>query len=167
MCFWKNLVRYCLTIVISSLTFFTASFAQNKATISGLVKDKRTGESLVGASVKVEELPGTGVAANAYGFYAVTVPKGIYILSVSFAGYLNFTIKVNSDSTTQLNIDLQPVSVTLGEVTVSSIKKNENVTKALMGVEKLNINEINQLPVLFGEKDVLKSIQLLPGIQSA
>ncbi len=157
-------------IVISiflSVAFPAVLHAQNKTTIIGTVKDKRTGESLIGASIKIEELPGTGVATNSYGYYAVSIPQGKYTLMVSFAGYINYTKKVNSDSSIQLNIDLVPASVTLEEVTVSTRKKNENIAKALMGVEKLNISEINQLPVLFGEKDVLKSIQLLPGIQSA
>ena len=141
------------------------SFGQNKFTISGTVKDKRSGESLIGATVKLQELNG-GAVTNSYGFFSVTVPGGNYTLSISYVGYLTYTQPVQLSGNLTLQVELSAESA-LSEVVISSRKKNDNITKAVMGVEKLNIAEINQLPVIFGEKDLLKSIQLLPGIKSA
>ena len=141
------------------------SFAQNKFTISGTIKDKRSGESLIGATIKLQELNG-GVVSNSYGFFSVTVPSGKYTMAISYVGYLTYTQLVELSGNLTLQVELIPES-NLSEVVVSSRKKNDNITKAVMGVEKLNIAEINQLPVIFGEKDLLKSIQLLPGIKSA
>lgn len=140
--------------------------AQNKYTISGTIKDKHNGESLIGATVKIEE-KNIGVSSNGYGFYSITAIQGIYTISISYAGYQTITQRIALDKNIQLIFELQQATANLQEVTVVSGKKNDNLTKPLMGVEKLSLEEINQLPVLLGEKDVLKSIQLLPGIKSA
>lgn len=105
--------------------------------------------------------------SNAYGFYAISAEEGNCTLVVSFAGFVSDTINLNLTKNTELNIVLVPYRSQLEEVVVSTRKKNENITKAVMGVQKLSINEIKNIPVLFGEKDVLKTIQLLPGIKSA
>lgn len=138
-----------------------------KYTVNGTIRDKQTGESLIGANVKLTKLAGLGTVSNAYGFYAITAEEGSYTLVVSFAGYVNDTIALNLTKNTELNISLVPYRTQLEEVVVSTRKKNENITKAVMGVQKLSINEIKNVPVIFGEKDVLKTIQLLPGIKSA
>lgn len=158
-------VKKTSTLFIISFFALTVSFAQSKFTISGTVKDKRSGEALIGATIKLQELRG-GTATNTYGFFSVTLPKGTYSLQVSYAGFNSFTQTIDLDESKQLAIELEAVNV-IAEVVVTSRKKNENVTKPIMGVEKLNMKEINQLPVLFGERDILKSIQLLPGIKSA
>ncbi|MFM9909186.1 MAG: TonB-dependent receptor plug domain-containing protein, partial [Chitinophagaceae bacterium] len=107
-----------------------------------------------------------GTATNTYGFFSITVPKGDYTMLVSYAGYTTITEKIELTENKQLSFELTGSNV-IEAVIVTNRKKNENVTKAIMGVEKLNMTEINQLPVLFGERDILKSIQLLPGIKSA
>jgi len=152
------------------LLFFSAltsqlSFAQNKYTISGIVKDKKSGESLIGANIKLQEMKG-GTATNTYGFFSITLPKGEYTLQISYAGFNTVTEVVLLDSDKQVAIELTAAGQ-LEEIVINNKKKNENVTKAVMGVEKLSMKEINLLPVLFGERDILKSIQLLPGIKSA
>ncbi len=140
--------------------------AQNKFTVSGTVKDKQSGEILIGATVKIQEL-NINVVTNGYGFYSITMPKGNFTVVTNFTGYLSTSQKINVNANIQLAIDLQPFSDTLNEVLVYSKKNNDNISKPIMGVEKINMKEINQLPVLLGERDVLKSIQLLPGIKSA
>ena len=158
------------TLQILLLLFFFNSYlfvnAQTKYTVSGLVKDKKTGELLIGASIKIEEL-NIGTTSNAYGFYSITYPKGNYTLLVNFQGYQTNTQKINGSSNQQINIELQSSINTLAVIEVGAKRKNDNITKAQMGVEKINMQEINKLPVLLGERDVLKSIQLLPGIKSA
>lgn len=146
--------------------FHISSLTQNKYIISGTIKDKHNGELLIGAAVKIEER-NIGTVTNGYGFYAITAPPGNYSISVNYAGYQTATQNVSLAKNLQLVIELEQSVATLNEVIVSADKKNDNISRPLMGVEKLNLLEINQLPVLLGEKDVLKSIQLLPGIKSA
>jgi hypothetical protein len=154
-----------LVLSVITLIGFSAS-AQTKLAISGVVKDGKTGELLIGASVRVDS-SNAGTVSNSYGFYSISVKSGKHTLVVNFQGYQIFTQNVDVQSNQQIDIVLTPQSATLNEVTVTSSKKNDNISKPQMGVEKLNINEINQLPVLFGERDILKSIQLLPGIKTA
>ena len=143
------------------------SYAQEKHTISGTIKEKRSGEVLIGASAYLMELPKTGTVSNAYGFYSITAPAGNYTLIVSFAGFTQDSVKIILDKNISVPIQLLPASAAMMEVVVTSKKKNDNVTKPIMGVQKLSVNEIKNVPVLFGEKDVLKTIQLLPGVKSA
>jgi hypothetical protein len=144
-----------------------AGRTQARFTVSGTVRDKKTGEVLIGASVSLLELPRSGIASNAYGFYSITAQAGKYSLLVSSTGYVSDTLPLVLDHNTNIPVDLAVAGGQLTEVVVSAQKKNENVTRALMGVQKLTTREIQNIPVLFGEKDVLKTIQLLPGIQFA
>ncbi len=139
--------------------------AQEKFTINGIVKDKTTGETLIGASVRVKEQSG-GCATNTYGFFSLTLIKGNYTLLVSYAGYQAESRTVSPGVSIPITIELSAANA-LKEVVISSERRDKNITQAVMGVEKLNIAQLNQLPVIFGEKDILKSIQLLPGIKSA
>jgi hypothetical protein len=141
--------------------------AQSHYTVSGTIRDKKTGEVLIGATVALMEQPRSGISSNSYGFYSISAPPGHYTLIVSFTDYGSDTLKVDLDKDTRLPIALSPVGAELEAVVISAQKKNENVTRPLMGVQKLSTSEIRSVPVLFGEKDVLKTIQLLPGIQSA
>jgi hypothetical protein len=165
--------NYFLNVSVRKFVFFCllcfSSFsitAQNKFTVSGSVKDKLTGESLIGASVRLDE-KNIGALTNSYGFYSITAPQGNYTITVNYAGYQIKSQKIELQSNIQLTIELTQASALLDEVVVSTKKKNENISKPLMGVEKLSLKEVNQLPVLLGERDILKSIQLLPGIKSA
>ncbi|HEY4148373.1 MAG TPA: TonB-dependent receptor [Chitinophagaceae bacterium] len=142
-------------------------FAQTKYTVSGTIRDQSTGEALIGASIVLLEHPRAGVLTNGYGFFSVTAPSGNYTLLVSFAGYKSDTLPITLTKDLLLPVRLTPGGPELQEVVVSAHKGNENVTQPLMGVQKLTINEIKNIPVLFGEKDILKTIQLLPGIKSA
>jgi TonB dependent receptor/CarboxypepD_reg-like domain/TonB-dependent Receptor Plug Domain len=153
-------------ILITILLTFNVS-AQNKYTISGNIKDASNGEELIGTTVIIKEIPNTGVTTNAYGFYSITLPEGKYTLETSYVGYKPFVQIVELNKNTKLNIEIASSTQNLGEVEITGEKKNENITKSQMGVEKLDIQEIKNIPVLFGEKDILKTLQLLPGIKSA
>lgn len=141
--------------------------AQTKYTISGYVKDEKTGEELIGATVFIKELKHTGTSTNAYGFYSLTIPEGKYTITAQFIGYAARFIPLSLYQNITQNITLTETLTRLDEVVVSGEKKDNNITKIQMGVEKLNIHEINNIPVIFGEKDILKTIQLLPGVKSA
>ena len=145
----------------------TAAQAQQKHTISGTIKEKKSGEILIGATAYLLQMPNAGAISNAYGFYSITAPAGNYTLIVNFAGFAKYAVSITLDKDLTQTIELETESSQLQAVTVSTIKANDNVAKPLMGVQKLSINEIQNVPVIFGEKDVLKTIQLLPGVKSA
>lgn len=136
-------------------------------TVSGTVRDKITGEVLIGASVSLLEMARSGILSNSYGYYAILAPAGKYHLLISFTGYQTDTIDLTLDKNILQPVELQTAAGVLTDVVVSAFKKNDNVTRPVMGVQKLTTSEIRNIPVLFGERDVLKTIQLLPGIQFA
>jgi len=143
------------------------AFAQKNFTISGTIKDNATGEQLIGASVRIKELPQIGTATNSYGFYSLTAPKGEYTLLISYIGYETVEKSISLNKNLDLNIAIGSKSE-LQEVVISSNKpNNDNVAAPQMGVEKLNMSKINNVPVLLGEKDILKTISLLPGVKAA
>jgi len=156
------------TLLSTVLLLATLSvFAQKKYTISGNIQDEATGERLIGATVKIKELPQSGTISNSYGFYSLTAVQGTYTLIYSYIGYQPIVKQVVLDKSQEINISLHSKSE-LAEVVISSNKPNDdNVTSPQMGAEKLNMAQINNVPVLFGEKDILKTITLLPGIKSA
>lgn len=141
--------------------------AQTKFTISGYVKDVKTGEELIGAAVIIKELSGTGASANAYGFYSITIPEGNYTVTAQFIGYEPKSVTIDLNQNTKQDFILNEKVNQLGEVVVTAEKKDENITKTQMGVEKIDMKTIDKIPVLFGEKDVLKTIQLMPGVKPA
>jgi hypothetical protein len=153
------------TTLLCALVANTA-FAQAKYTISGTIKDAKSGENIIGAIITVEENPQVNISSNEYGFYSLSLQKGTYNLKVNRAGYSLELKTIELDSNTTLNWALKDKKASIGEVKVSGKKKNDNLTKAVMGTETLNMKEIAKLPVIFGEKDVLKTITLLPGVKS-
>ncbi|MBC7912891.1 MAG: TonB-dependent receptor [Pyrinomonadaceae bacterium] len=142
------------------------SIAQPRFTVNGIVKDASSGETLTGANIVLLELPSAATSSNTYGFYSISAVKGDYQLIITYTGYQTFSRSVSLDKNLIINIDLKS-NVELQEVLISSKAANQQVTDPQMGVEKLNMESIKNVPVLFGEKDILKTIQLLPGIKSA
>ena len=147
-------------------SFSNTALAQDKVVLSGTVKDNQTGESIIRAIIRVKELPNIGVFSNEYGFYSISLAKGNYTISVSQVGYEMYNNKIQIDSNIINNIQLSANNL-LRAVVVESSKKNNNLTKAQMGTETLNMVAISKVPVIFGEKDILKTLQLLPGVKSA
>ncbi len=140
--------------------------AQSKYTVSGYIKDSKTGEELIGATVRINELAGTGVSTNSYGFYSITIPEGEYTLTAQFIGYDPKVTKISLKQSTKMDFLLTEHSKDLNEVVVTGERNDHNVSSTQMGVEKLNIEEIKAIPVLFGEQDVVKTLQLLPGVMN-
>ena len=142
-----------------------SAFAQQHFTISGYIRDTKNGEDLIGATVIVKELPGKGAAANTYGFFSLTLPAGTYHISANFIGYASQTQQVELNKSMKIDFSLSESVNEVGEVVVTSTRKDENVTGTQMGEQKLDTKEIKNIPVFFGERDILKTIQLLPGIK--
>jgi hypothetical protein len=158
-----------LTLVSALLLtlFSTAIRAQERYTISGTVSDTASGETLIGALIGIRELPGKGAVSNEYGFYSLTLAPGQYTLFYQFTGFKSLERQINLQSNMKIDVPMASETTLLKAIEITAEGGNNNVTDAKMGVEKLDIKEINKLPVLFGERDILKSIQLLPGVKSA
>jgi hypothetical protein len=159
-------VSYIFFLCFLLLSSVTAT-AQKRFTLSGSVRDAATGETLIGATVKIQGTAGNaGATTNAYGFYAVTAAEGTYTLTVSYISYKSVVKIIVLNQNMSFNADLQ-AGAELQEVVVrAGDRKNDNVRSPQMGVEKLDMKLLDNIPVLFGEKDVLKTIQLLPGVKS-
>jgi hypothetical protein len=153
-------------LILGLFAMISSLNAQSTAILSGSIKDKQTGESLIKAVVRIQELPNAGIISNEYGFYSLTLPSGNYSVVISQVGYETLVQKIKLDSSQSINFYLQTKNV-LKEVVVESSRKNDNLTKAQMGTETINMSSISKVPVIFGEKDLLKTIQLLPGVKSA
>jgi hypothetical protein len=152
-----------------ALFFFTLSLpagAQGKYTLSGTVTAGRTGEKLSGVTVRVAERPAT-TTTNEYGFYSLTLEGGTYHVEFSSVGQVAQTLTVALERDQVLNVALDDKAQELQSVTVVAKKSTRSLGSPQMGVERLSISEIKNLPVLLGERDVLKTIQLLPGIKAA
>lgn len=154
-------------LLLFSFLLISSSFAQKKFSVSGTVKDAKNGEVMMGAVVYSKSDPKNGVTVNAYGFYSITLAPGRDTLVAQYIGYYPQLIILDVTKDTSINVSITEAVKTIQEVTVKGEKGNKNITSAQMGVENMSVKEIENLPVLFGEKDIMKSLQLLPGIKSA
>ncbi|MBL0102690.1 MAG: TonB-dependent receptor [Bacteroidetes bacterium] len=145
------------------------SFFRQKSThtVSGYVIEKATGESLLGANVYLKEnLKGT--TTNQYGFYSITVPDGDYTLVVAYLGFISQEVPITLKTVDiTKSFSLESASIETKEVTINGEKEDRNVQSAEMGRQKLSVEKIKTLPAFLGEVDILKTIQLLPGVSSA
>ena len=141
-----------------------AGFSQS-VTLSGTIKDKASGEALIGATCYIPQLE-TGVSSNVYGFYSLSVPQGTYKVVFSYIGYESLELKVVLNENQELIAFLTEDTKQLDEVIVTGEKKDRNVESIEMSMEKVPVKLVKKLPSFMGEVDVLKSITLLPGIQS-
>lgn len=151
---------FALLVTASSLN------AQQRVTLSGYVKEMDSGETLIGANVYVKDNPAKGAATNAYGFYSLTLEPGQYTIVFSYLGYTDQEVPLNLKASQNLSISLSE-GVALEEVVVSSTDPRQNVESTQMGIVETSMEQIKKLPALFGEVDVLKALQLLPGVLSA
>lgn len=154
-------------VKLTLLFSFIPLVAQQKFTLSGTIKDKKNGETMIGINVYPLELPGIGTSCNEYGFYSITLPQGNYHLVYSFFGFQSDTILINLNANLRSDHFMSDLIFQMKEIVVTAENKDDNIKKTEIGIEKLDINEISKLPVIFGEKDVLKTIQLLPGVKAA
>lgn len=149
------------------LIFYSfSSTAQEKYSISGKITDASTGEDLIGATI-IDLNNHVGAATNTYGFYSLTLTKGKYKISFSYIGYDDIIQDIDLQKNIKINIRLEPTANALDEIVITAERADANLSATQMSVEKLDMKQIDKLPVLFGEKDILKTIQLLPGISTA
>jgi len=151
------------------ITFFLlvyAAEAQQKYTLNGYVKDALNGEELIGVTVYFTQLK-SGTVTNAYGFYSLTVPAGTYEVSYSFVGYKTFVNTITISENHSQNIELTMESTVMNEILITDKPLDENVTAVQMSRNVMDMNRVRKLPALFGEVDIIKNIQMLPGVISA
>jgi len=154
---------YLLTLVMLGL--FASLSAQERVTVKGYVKDASNGETLIGATVF---LNGTtkGTTTNEYGFYSLTVEPGAYVLVAGYLGFQDQRRKVELLGNFTVDFELPEAGTLLNEIVVTAEEEDQNVREVQMSVENLDMSTIQRLPALLGEVDVLRSIQLLPGVSS-
>ncbi len=143
-----------------------AAYSQKGITLSGYIKDAQTGEDLIGASAFVMDSSGRGAVTNVYGFYSLTLPAGNYDVAFSYVGYETQIVAVDLSTDQRINIQLSQKAL-LDEVVITAERKDENIQSTDMGTVSLSIEQIKSIPVLFGETDILKTLQLLPGVGGA
>ncbi|MEA4935649.1 hypothetical protein SDC9_81774 [bioreactor metagenome] len=158
-------MKFFTTLVIL-LLFTTILPAQNKFTLSGVVSDGDNGETLPGASITVAELPGSGVSSNGYGYYALTLPEGEYNIRINYLGFNVTEFRLNLNANVVHNFKMKPQITALREVEILSVQRNNNITSDEIGVQKLQVKEIKNIPVFFGEHDIMKTLSLTPGTKS-
>jgi len=157
-------MRISLTFLI--LAFSIASYAQEKYTLSGFVRDSLTGETLIAANVVWKDSSGIGTNTNTYGYYSLSLAPGTYVMEFSYLGYQSREVEVNLRADVRLNLALLE-GINLAEVVVAAESGDEALRNPRMGVVELPVEQIKKLPALMGEVDVLKALQLLPGVMSA
>lgn len=160
----SNALRFLLILSFGIIS--TAVFAQHY-NVSGVVSDPHTGELLVGVSVVPDKRVSSGTITDINGKYTLRIPQGEYTLNVSCMGYVSRKIKIEISGNQALDIEMEQSSVQLDEVVVTTKRADAAVTDPQTGVTQLEVQQLNKLPVLMGERDVIKSLELLPGVKSA
>jgi hypothetical protein len=151
------------TLMLLAISYST-TIAQH--TLSGYVRDVTNGEELIGVTVYVNEIS-NGVVTNPYGFYSITLPEGTYNVQYSYIGYDHSLEVIDLSANVSLNIDLKESPRQIDEVVITGDPLDANVTDIKMSRDELDIQQVKKLPALFGEPDIIKTIQMLPGVLSA
>lgn len=155
-----------------SITFFLLILAaqylpaQEKFTMNGYIKDSLSGETLIGANIQFPSI-GKGIFSNQYGFYSITLTNGRYQMMASFVGYQPKEMQIDFTDNQQQNILLVPNTAIINNVTVTARKRDNQLKTAQMGKFELNVSTAKALPAFLGEVDILKTLQLLPGVRNA
>lgn len=151
--------------MLLALLLHTPLLAQQKTvTLSGFIREAGSKETLIGANVYIDSLK-TGTVSNAYGFYGLTLPPGNYLIRFSFVGYEAKEMRLDLKKNEVLDIEMKP-SANLKEVVITDDRVTRQAENSQMSQVELTPQQIKEVPTIFGEKDVLKALQLLPGVQS-
>ena len=154
-------------LILSLILTLSAAFLYAQSGIFGVIKDDDSGELLAGVAIYVEALQ-SGTTTDFNGYYDLPLKPGTYKLRISYLGYTTQEKSITVDnSRKRLNINMKIESQMLDKVIVTSQKKDANVRELAMSVQKLEMVKIRKIPALMGEVDVIKAIQLLPGVQAA
>src|ERR1035437_1227728 len=162
-----NLRKVILSFVfLSFLSSVFAVMSVDRISLSGNIKDEINGEALIGVTVFIKELK-RGAVTNSYGFYSISVPKGDYTVEVTYVGYESISKKIALNQPIKLDFEIKTAANEIDEVVVTSKRRDENITLHRMSAQQVSIATIRKMPALMGEVDLLKAVQLLPGVVSA
>ncbi|MEI7492559.1 MAG: TonB-dependent receptor [Bacteroidota bacterium] len=161
----KTIILFLSCLYISIGMFGQETQKINRYTITGRLTDKESGEALVGATIYVKELK-TGAVSDIYGNYSLTLSEGRYSLVFSYIGFAPVEKSVSLNAGQKISLELDPHQQALKEVEVKSEKEDKNVKKPEMSTFRMDIKTIQRIPALMGEVDIIKAVQLLPGVQS-
>ncbi len=162
----KITLKIALLLLATLMAFSMQLDAQEKYTINGHIRDADSGEALIGATVYVTEL-GSGAVSNLYGFYSITLPAGDYQINYSYVGFESQARAVKLGQDEQIDIELGLKGTLIEEIVVKAESEKKNVEAVEMSSTKMNVETISKIPALMGEVDIIKAIQLLPGVQTA
>ena len=137
--------------------------AQPRYTLSGYMRDQASGEALISANIHPEGLK-IGATTNEYGFFTITLPEGKYNITFSYVGYQMINQDIQMDKDIYQNFSLAPSDIKISEVTVIGQPTTNRINQNEIGAVRMNVKDITTIPILFGEQDILKSIQLMPGV---
>lgn len=157
-------MRISICVLLVGLGLFTNVFAQ-KHTVSGFVKESGSQEALLGVTVFTSDKK-YGVVTNDFGFFSLTLPEGSYELIFDYIGYARQTKTVNVTQNQTLTVLLESTDSKLGTAVINANKRDKVSEQVRMSTVDIPIKQIKEIPALLGEKDVLKVIQLMPGVQS-
>jgi hypothetical protein len=156
------------TIIISVFLFSVTTYSQSRFTLSGYVRDSLTGETLIGATITISGLSDVKtVSTNQYGYYSITLPEADYSITCTYVGYQSERNDLPLHRNQLFHFQLLPKSSENAEVIVYARRKDQNISNAQMGKIDLSVTQIKSIPAVFGEVDILKTLQLLPGVRNA
>jgi carboxypeptidase-like protein/TonB-dependent receptor-like protein len=162
-----NLVRKYTLLCFLLLALSNFSNAQSsKITLNGYVRDATSGEELIGVTIYFPDTK-KGVVTNVYGFYSITVDKGTYNLNYSYVGYNTIEKTLDLKASIELNIDLEPAVETMQEIIISAEAADANITDLEISTEKIDLVALKNMPSVFGEPDLIKMVQMMPGVITA
>ena len=153
---YKLLILYLISINV---------YSQTNYTLNGYIKSASDGESLIGATIYINEIQG-GVITNPYGFYSITLEEGEYNIEYRYIGYITLKKKIILDKDQKIDIELLSEDIELENILITSESENENVSSTEISTFKLDIGKINEIPTFLGEVDIIKAIQLIPGVST-
>jgi hypothetical protein len=153
-------------LLLIFLSCFTLPSLAQKFTLSGSIKDSSNGEAMIGAAIYIKEIQ-NGVATNEYGFFSISLPAGTYTLVITSLGYNKIEKTIDLNSNVTLNLDMADEVVSTQEVVVTGDRPDKNIQDTKMSNIQMDVKQIKKLPALFGEIDIIKNIQMLPGISVA
>lgn len=159
-----KLIPLLLTYFVVGISILTAQDVE-KVTLSGYIKDASNGETLIGATAYITE-NGAGATSNEYGYFSITVPPADYTVEFAYLGFDSQVLKIELTSNKKVDIELAEEATAIAEVVITAEPEDENVTNTEMSVNKLDIGTIKKMPTLLGEVEIIRSIQLLPGVST-
>ena len=153
-------------LLLIFISLFSTAWSQEKVTLNGYIKDESNGEELLGVTIYIPSLK-AGTITNDYGFYALTVPRGTYEVHFTYIGYKQEVHTIDLQSDKSFNLQMKTDAQVMEEIVIEEKPLDENVVNVQMSKNTLNMNQVRKLPALFGEIDIIKNIQMLPGVISA